>query len=125
MKKFDDQIVRLFKSVDFSREGDLTRVLTDLKSLGWKIKKQFNPYGACYDSYWEPEEITKRNDGKRGAAIMSHYFFTLYRSHEDCKTMPEFVFTAGRMGNTMDWLIDYPEEYSEERQDVIDQQLLF
>lgn len=58
---------------------------------------------ASYDEVWEHPMVSQANEGKKGAAVLGSYFFTLYAlkaEHEVRDWRPAFKFIFGRIGNT-------------------------
>lgn len=130
MQKFQDQAIRILDKINTSQFGALNKAFDRLKGLGWTVREEFNPFGAMYDKVWEHRWAEGINSQHKTdyARDLQHHFFTLYAlvdMKENLGVFEPFEITVGRIGNTRTWFLIPPDEYVEDRQDVIDQQLLF
>ena len=88
------ELIGILSDHDYRTVTNTLGSITDLT-----IEYIFYHEPANYNRIWELPFITDYN---KDIGIMAKQFWTLYQ-HKDIKS--QYIFIAGRIGNTSDWLI--------------------
>ena len=115
MSKHSDQAKRIFGGIKVDREGSLAEAFETFRRVGWEVKHEYAMH-SLYDAILQHPYAALVNSQHRSdyARDMCHMFFDLYEVVEDLD-VPDFYICIGRIGNTVDYTLQPPKEYVDER----------